>query len=196
MLGDSQFDQLDKSVRTALARHPSLARYFVCVPLDRPDARTEGRKSALERWTKHVSKWEGWAQGSGQEIEFVWWDSSELLERLSRSEHCGRVFFWFSQPHFDGSWFNARLDEAILRCWPTLHAPGARRPSHCEGPGLLRPDGFEHRCDQGTGEECPEGDANGEQCCVGPRRSEPKRTYGAPSTCCGCRTARPLRACA
>ena len=123
MLGDSQFDQLDKSVRTALARHPSLARYFVCVPLDRPDARTEGRKSALERWTKHVSKWEGWAQGSGQEIEFVWWDSSELLERLSRSEHCGRVFFWFSQPHFDGSWFNARLDEAILAAGPRYTPP-------------------------------------------------------------------------
>ena len=123
MLGDSQFDQLDKSVRTALARHPSLARYFVCVPLDRQDARTEGRKSALERWTKHVSKWKGWAQGSGQEIELVWWDSSELLERLSRSEHCGLVFFWFSQPHFDGSWFNARLDEAILAAGPRYTPP-------------------------------------------------------------------------
>ena len=32
-LGDSQFDQLDRSVKTALSKHPPLTRYFVCVPL-------------------------------------------------------------------------------------------------------------------------------------------------------------------
>ena len=47
-LGDSQFDQLDRSVKKALSKHPSLARYFVCVPLDRPDARVAGKNP---RWS-------------------------------------------------------------------------------------------------------------------------------------------------
>ena len=37
-LGTSQWSQLDKSVKTALDKHPKLVRYFVCIPLDRPDA--------------------------------------------------------------------------------------------------------------------------------------------------------------
>ena len=38
-LGESQWLQLDKSVKTAIEKHPRLVRYHVCVPLDRPDAR-------------------------------------------------------------------------------------------------------------------------------------------------------------
>lgn len=34
ILGNSQWAQLDKSVRTALEKHPQLVRYYVCVPID------------------------------------------------------------------------------------------------------------------------------------------------------------------
>ena len=122
-LGDSQFKQLGDSVRTALSKHPSLTRYFVCVPLDRPDARIAGKKSAMERWTEHVSKWEGWARESDRIVDFVWWGSSELLERLARAEHIGRVFFWFGEPGFDESWFNARLNEALHSAGPRYTPP-------------------------------------------------------------------------
>ena len=49
-LGDSQWTQIQDSVATALERHPRLVRYFICVPLDRPDARIDGRMSAKQRW--------------------------------------------------------------------------------------------------------------------------------------------------
>ena len=124
-LDDSQFQQMDRSVETALAKHPSLARYFVCLPIDRPDARIDGRKSAMERWQEHVTKWERRAEKRGRQVEFVWWGSSELLERLSRPESVGRVLFWFGKPGFDDSWFEARLKEALLaagpRYTPELH---------------------------------------------------------------------------
>jgi len=86
-LGDSQFDQLDRSVKTALSKHPSLTRYFVCVPLDRADARVDGKKSAMDRWKERVSKWEHWARESGRNVDFIWWGSSELIERLARTRH-------------------------------------------------------------------------------------------------------------
>ena len=122
-LGDSQFDQLDRSVKTALSKHPSLTRYFVCVPLDRADARVDGKKSAMDRWKERVSKWEHWARESGRNVDFIWWGSSELIERLARTEHVGRVFFWFGQRGFDQSWFNARLREALDSAGPRYTPP-------------------------------------------------------------------------
>lgn len=59
-LGNSQWSQLDDSVKTALEKHPRLVRYFICVPLDRSDARIGGRRSARQRWDDHVQKWMDW----------------------------------------------------------------------------------------------------------------------------------------
>ena len=117
-MGTSQWSQLDKSVKTALDKHPALARYFVCIPLDRPDARIGRQKSAMQRWNERIEKWRGWAEERGTCVEFVWWGSSELLERLSRSEHIGRVYFWFDQRGFDSDWFQERLGEAVQAAGP------------------------------------------------------------------------------
>jgi hypothetical protein len=46
-------------------------------------------------------------------VTFVYWGSHELLERLARSEHIGRVHFWLDVRGFDGAWFTKRLDEAV-----------------------------------------------------------------------------------
>ena len=107
-----QWNQLDRSVRTALEKHPNLARYFVCIPRDRSDARIQGQQSAMETWDRHVRKWEGWAQARGMQVEFVWRGSSELLDRLSHRQHIGRLYYWFGQQGFDESWFSNRWEEA------------------------------------------------------------------------------------
>lgn len=117
-MGTSQWSQLDKSVKTALDKHPELVRYFVCIPLDLPDARIKGQKSAMQRWNERVEKWEGWAQKRDMCVEFVWWGSSELLERLSQNKHIGRRYFWFNQRDFDNEWFQVRLDEAVKAAGP------------------------------------------------------------------------------
>ena len=117
-MGTSQWSQLDKSVKTAIDKHPALARYFVCIPLDRPDARIGGQKSAMQRWNERIEKWRDWAEERSMCVEFVWWGSSELLERLSRSEHIGRLYFWFSQRGFDSDWFQERLGEAVDAAGP------------------------------------------------------------------------------
>ena len=117
-LGASQVAQLDESVRRALDKHPRLVRYFVCIPIDRPDARLPGQTSALERWESHAQKWQGWAQDRGMEVQFIWWGSSELIDRLSRSEHVGRLFFWFGKRGFNQDWFHKRWDEAVRAAGP------------------------------------------------------------------------------
>ena len=123
-LGDSQWQQLDESVKAAIEKHPQLVRYYVCVPLDLADARIVGKKTgkkwdtAKDHWNKHVTKWCGLAQAKSRTLEFVWWGSSEMLERLARSENVGRVRFWFDKRGFDGAWFTARLDEALKAAGP------------------------------------------------------------------------------
>ena len=121
----SRWTDLDKSVKKALDKHPNLVRYFVCIPWDRSDARIPNQKSAMQRWEGRVSKWEGWAQERGMNVEFVWWGASELIERLSLSEHAGRLFFWFDERYFDGAWYDDRLKEGIdaadPRYTPEIH---------------------------------------------------------------------------
>ena len=114
----SQWSQLDESVKTALEKHPRIVRYTICAPCDRPDARLPKQRSAMERWNEHVSKWQGWATKAGQMVDYVYWGSSELIERLSRPEHRGRIFFWFKTEAFDNTWFNKRLDAALVTAGP------------------------------------------------------------------------------
>ena len=114
----SQLAQIDDSVNTALAKHPNLKRYYVCVPVDRADARIPGRTSAMDRWNQHVQKWVGWAQQRKMQVEFMWWGTSELVERLSQPQQIGRLYYWFGNHGFDGDWFRARLTEATRAAGP------------------------------------------------------------------------------
>ena len=122
-LGNPQWSQIDDSVRTALEKHPHLTRYFICVPLDRPDARIEGRMSALERWHKYVERWQARASQLSREVEFVWWGSSELLDMLSTPGNAGKASFWFGGNAFDQSWFDTRLGEALDAAGPRYTPP-------------------------------------------------------------------------
>jgi len=117
-LGQQQWSQIDDSVRTALDKHPRLVRYYVCAPIDRPDARLPRQQSAMQRWVGHVEKWTRWATDRGMTVQFIWWGSNELLERLSQPHHIGRLRFWFDVRGFDDAWFSARLDEALKAAGP------------------------------------------------------------------------------
>ena len=117
-LDPSQLAQIDDSVKTALAKHPNLKRYYVCVPIDRADARISGRTSAMDRWNQHVQKWVGWAQQRKMQVQFMWWGASELMERLSQPQQIGRLYYWFGNHGFDRHWFHERLTEAIGAAGP------------------------------------------------------------------------------
>ena len=125
-LGEDQFRQLDRSVRAALESHPSLVRYFVCVPRDRSDGRQPGVTTEMQRWENRVSKWRGWAHDRAMTVQFVWWGSSELLSRLSQEGQAGRFQFWFGDPgRFTSEWFDKHLQCAVQvagpRYTPEIH---------------------------------------------------------------------------
>ncbi len=112
-LDDSQLGQLDGSVRHALRTHPRLTRYFVCMPMDRPDARIDGRVSALDRWNGAVERWKDIRPG----VEFIFWGSSELTT-LIQTQNAGWLSFWFDTKSFDQAWFHQKLSAAIAQAGP------------------------------------------------------------------------------
>ncbi|MBK8685646.1 MAG: hypothetical protein IPN26_11960 [Bacteroidetes bacterium] len=81
---DSQWTQIDKSFKTAFAKHPNLKKYFVCTPLDRQDPRIITKKGTVVKhfmdvWKEKVADWEAFATASGRKIEFEYWGNSELF---------------------------------------------------------------------------------------------------------------------
>ncbi|WP_419837641.1 AVAST type 2 anti-phage system protein Avs2 [Candidatus Poriferisodalis sp.] len=119
-LGDTQWRQLDRSVETALKAHPSLTRYFVCLPRNLSHAPRAGvRTTEKQKWQGRVAKWQRWARDRGRDVEFVFWGETQLLQWLSRPEHVGRREFWFGDPgQFSDEWLANRLDAAIRTAGP------------------------------------------------------------------------------
>jgi hypothetical protein len=117
-LDNAQWSQLDDSVKTALDKHPRLIRYYVCVPIDLPDARLVGQMSAFQKWLNHVAKWSGWAKEKEMSVEFIWWGSHEMLDKLALPANTGLARFWFDAAVFDPNWFDKRLQEAVSTAGP------------------------------------------------------------------------------
>lgn len=114
----SQWSKLDNSVEKALDKHPKLTRLFICVPVDRPDARRDDQESMMDKWKKHMAKWEDWAEDRGREVSFEYWDSSELISRLQEPENRGMRYFWFNEEALTESWMQERLKERRRRVGP------------------------------------------------------------------------------
>jgi len=129
----AQWKQCDKSVRAALEHHPKLTRLVLSFPCSFPDARLPRQRSALQRWEDHRAEWSKWAAERGMAVDFVLWDEHQLLRRLSRPEHQGRILFWFGLPAMDAVWFQRHVATTIAlaaeRYTPDLHfeLPLARR---------------------------------------------------------------------
>jgi hypothetical protein len=115
---NSQCAQVDKSVKTALDKHPQLSQYVICLPIDRQDPRLPENRSFMDKWNEHVQKWEGWATATGKAVTFEYWGAHELFERLSREEHRGRYYFWFHRDLFSQEWFHSRIEEVIANVDP------------------------------------------------------------------------------
>ncbi len=114
MFGDNQVAQLDKSIRQALAKHPRLKNYIVCLPIDLRDARRGRGRSELERWRAWARKWEGRARRHGQSVSIELWGATLLAQRLTKNSplYAGRVRYWFDDTCLDEEWFRQRFAES------------------------------------------------------------------------------------
>ena len=121
-------EQLYNSVREALAVHPRLRKYVVCIPFDLAGPTSRRGKSQVERWEEYVEEWRSLALSMGMTVDFQRWTSTDMEERLFRTPNTSqRIKYWFGKEKlFDIDWFSkqsglphaswAREMECILSC--------------------------------------------------------------------------------
>lgn len=110
-LGQSQWGQIDKSVKTALRSHaPDLLEYRIACPCNR----SKDSKS----WDNYCAKWQGFAKELGytREVDFVWLGATELRNVLIKKEHHDKVYYWFGCRKFSTEWLieNFQSTERLL----------------------------------------------------------------------------------
>jgi hypothetical protein len=116
--GPIQWQQIDKSVKTVLEKHPRIILYTICLPIDRSDARNEKQNSFLAKWNENVEKWKNWAKDKKMSVDFKYWGSHEIWGRLSHEIHRGRNLFWLNSELFSQQWFEDQLNVAIAYAGP------------------------------------------------------------------------------
>lgn len=106
---DSQYQQIDRSVKEALNSHPNLKRYIIAVPTDPSDAHVTGRMSMKERIDRYVERW----SKINSHVTFDFWWLSDLIERLQKSSNQGMLRFWFGKHEFTDRDFFRFNEESI-----------------------------------------------------------------------------------
>ncbi|WP_122869823.1 hypothetical protein [Pseudomonas viridiflava] len=108
-LDSGEAGQLKDSFENAIAKHPTLATFIVCIPFDLSDGRVEGRKSERDRWDDWVIARQ--ASIAPRIVEIQLWGCFQLTERLSRNDplYVGRRTYWFDLPRFGCEWFKDRF---------------------------------------------------------------------------------------
>lgn len=109
-LEKSQIRQIEESIETSLRTHPKLARFTLCLPFNLSDPRIPNFSSAMSRWKSVVAKWEKKAKKTRSKFEIRLWGETEIFERLSKTEHRGRYYFWFNKQYLDKDWLKQKLD--------------------------------------------------------------------------------------
>ena len=113
--GASQIAQLTKSLDQALEKHPKLAEYIVCLPIDLTDSRVGKAKTQLAKWQTWQIDAEINAKAKGRDISIALWQASDIRERLMRNDphYAGRLSFFFDEIHFSNTWFQEKLQKSI-----------------------------------------------------------------------------------
>lgn len=117
--GTHQWSDVADSVRTALEKHPRLVRYYVCMPVDLPDARLKGQKSARQQWDERVERWRTASRGW---VEFIFWGAHELTDRLQKPAHAGRRWFFFRCRSIRCRLVQGSVGDGQERGWRPLYA--------------------------------------------------------------------------
>ena len=116
-LEETQWRQINKSVSTALAKHPNLKRLYIAIPIDPSDARVDNQKSMLDKWNIHVTRWVNEANSLSRAVEFVPWWNSDLIGKI-QSADSGFLHFWFNKEEFTTEWFSRQNELAIADLGP------------------------------------------------------------------------------
>lgn len=107
-----QIADLNESLNRALAAHPNLNTFIVCLPIDLQDNRSGKKRSQVQRYEDWRDRSiEATAARDGA-LKIELWSASRIAERLSRDSplYSGRARYWFDATLFGSTWFRDKFD--------------------------------------------------------------------------------------
>ncbi len=134
--GARQVQQIDRSLRAAIANHPQMVRYVVAIPRNLNDDRDAPARRASPKKKPEMSerrRWEDWrasVKSIAPRTEIELWDEAKLEGLLSERENEGLQAYWFTTSVITFEDIKARFAAAKSgwlqpRYLPHLHATGA-----------------------------------------------------------------------
>lgn len=112
-LTHAQYDQIKKSIDTALELRPSLSLYIVCIPHDLTSMR-KGRGKVAR--TGEDSDWDSFAskvKASHPALRLELWDEAAIGDHLQRPENEGRRRLWFDKTLINPDAISLALGKAL-----------------------------------------------------------------------------------
>lgn len=108
----AQVSQITESLQRALAAHPKLTKFILCLPFDLQDNRSGNKLSQLERYEAWRGKRISDAATHGRTLAIELWSASSITERLGRDTpaYSGRARYWFDTLHFNSAWFRQKFE--------------------------------------------------------------------------------------
>lgn len=111
--GKSQWKQIEDSINTAIKSHSSMKKYVICLPMDRANPKKDKETWFMDEWLKREKRWKEDSEKLGRKIEFDYWGSHEIIQRLQEENNRGIVKFWFDKELFTLKWFQNHISESI-----------------------------------------------------------------------------------
>lgn len=108
----NQVGDLAQSLRRAMAAHPRLERFIVCLPIDLQDNRSAKKLSQVQLYENWRARSINAAAAQGRILEIELWSASSITERLGRDtpSYSGRARYWFDTVRFNSAWFNENFE--------------------------------------------------------------------------------------
>jgi hypothetical protein len=107
-----QVADLTESLQRAMAAHPQLKTFIVCLPIDLRDNRSGRKLSEVQLYEKWRDKSIKGAVAQGRSLEIELWSASSIQERLGRDSpaYSGRARYWFDFVSFSSAWFREKFE--------------------------------------------------------------------------------------
>lgn len=108
----TQVTDLAESLQRAMAAHPQLKTFIVCLPIDLQDNRSGKKLSQVQRYENWCDKSIKAAATQGRPLEIELWSASSITERLGRDTpaYSGRARYWFDTVRFSSAWFREKFE--------------------------------------------------------------------------------------
>ena len=107
-----QVADLAESLQRAMAAHPQLKTFIVCLPIDLRDNRSGRKLSEVQLYEKWRDKSIAAAVAQGRSLKLELWSASSIQERLGRDTpaYSGRARYWFDTVSFSSAWFREKFE--------------------------------------------------------------------------------------